>query len=94
MKDRRQTDVGSQEKTPEQERQLIAMGLEYLSRTGAEDLDIWSPETLMALGRKSLEPMRFDDPEFLRCANIRRRHLAIHHYPQGEERRTFRYRQH
>lgn len=92
MRNAGSTDIDALARTVHREQTLIDAGIAWLRRTGSdEDIDIWPTEVLMSLGKKGHQPLRFDDPAFLQCANIRRKHLAIHHYPQGEGRRAFRY---
>lgn len=74
------------------EKSLIEAGLAHLRflRPGRDYAHL-PPEMLIEVARRKDDPTRFAHPNFLRWAAVFHKHLAIHHYPEGEDRIGFRY---
>ena len=88
------SDIRKLKTAVQDERRLMRAGLAYLHATSSrspEEIDAYPPQMFMLVGRRSADPGRFADREFLRRAATRRKHIAVHHYPMGEDRAGCRY---
>lgn len=76
----------------EQEKSLIEQGLARLRETSIrDDIDDTPPEILIKLAKAPGADTLCGTRQFLQWAAVHHKHLAIHHYPEGEDRIGFRY---
>lgn len=71
---------------------LARDGIAYLRSLHPDrDYSDLSSEVLVQISRYRKDPKRFGHPNFLKWAAVFHKHIALHHYPKGEERIRFRY---